>query len=214
MAFRPGSAVADTSARVARPIAGLDAANRQWRNRQRVQRVPKRRRFVAAQTIADADKASAQAHLFDNPRMNGSAFGLGPNRAFCLRMAPGSGHPGVSGANSRLRRRAPQRDLWRPCHRFERHAQFGNRLAKYISQLLLACTAYRRNAEARRAPILVGSMAKDRFEDHRVEFVLGQRCARLRITLHGIEPRLEGLDVKAREIDNGFAQSSQPLGGK
>jgi hypothetical protein len=104
--------------------------------------------------------------------------------------------------------------LRRPCRRFERHAQFGNRLAEYISQLLLACTAYRRNAEARRAPILVGSMAKDRFEDHRVEFVLGQRCARLRIALHGIEPRLEGLDVQAREIDNGFAQDAQPLGGE
>ena len=57
-------------------------------------------------------------------------------------------------------------------------------------------------------------MAKDRFEDHRVEFVLGQRCARLRIALHGIEPRLEGLDVQAREIDNGFAQDAQPLGGE
>jgi hypothetical protein len=78
------------------------------RNRQRVHAVPKGRRFVAAQTIADSDKASAQAHLLDNPRMNGSAFGLGRNRTFCLRMAPGSGRPGVSGANSRLRWRAPQ----------------------------------------------------------------------------------------------------------
>jgi hypothetical protein len=78
------------------------------RNRQRVHAVPKGRRFVAAQTIADSDKASAQAHLLDNPRMNGSAFGLGRNRTFCLRMAHGSGRPGVSRANSRLRWRAIQ----------------------------------------------------------------------------------------------------------